>query len=148
MSAPETAAAAAPTPSRPKRKQPALLDQVIKVTRPQNEQEAERTKSYFRRFLDQVVKPGQVISKDVEANIKHWIGEIDKSLSTQLNEVMHHPDFQKLEGTWRGLHYLVHQSRNRRKPENPRFKRHEKRIVQRSGKSRRIRSERAVQKNL
>ncbi len=87
-----------------------LLDQVIKVTRPQNEREAERTKSYFRRFLDQVVKPGHVISNDVEANIKHWIGEIDKSLSTQLNEVMHHPDFQKLEGTWRGLHYLVHQS--------------------------------------
>ncbi|HWY87015.1 MAG TPA: type VI secretion system contractile sheath large subunit [Gemmataceae bacterium] len=87
-----------------------LLDQVIKVTRPQDEREAERTKSYFRRFLDEVVKPGHVVSNDVEANIKHWIGEIDKSLSDQLNEVMHHPDFQKMEGTWRGLHYLVHQS--------------------------------------
>ena len=87
-----------------------LLDQVIKVTRPQDEREAERTKTYFRRFLDQVVKPGQVVSNDVEANIKHWIGEIDKSLSKQLNEVLHHADFQRLEGTWRGLHYLVHQS--------------------------------------
>src|SRR5438132_3113288 len=87
-----------------------LLDQIIKVTRPQDEREAERTKTYFRRFLDQVVKPGQVVSNDVEANIKHWIGEIDKNLTTQLNEVMHHPEFQRLEGTWRGLHYLVHQS--------------------------------------
>ena len=87
-----------------------ILDQVIKVTRPQDEREAERTKTYFRRFLDQVVKPGHVISKDVEANVKHWIGEIDKSLTAQLNEVMHHPEFQRLEGTWRGLHYLVHQS--------------------------------------
>src|SRR5438552_737833 len=87
-----------------------LLDQVIKVTRPQDESEAERTKTYFRRFLDQVVKPGHVVSNDAEINIKHWIGEIDKALSAQLNEVMHHPDFQKLEGTWRGLHYLVHQS--------------------------------------
>lgn len=76
-----------------------LLDQVIKVTRPQDEREAERTKTYFRRFLDQVVKPGQVVSNDVEANIKHWIGEIDKSLSKQLNEVLHHADFQRLEGT-------------------------------------------------
>src|SRR5262249_5737528 len=84
-----------------------LLDQVIKSTRPQDEREADRTKTYFRRFLDQVVKPGQVVSNDVEANIKHWIGEIDKSLSAQLNEVMHHPEFQKMEGTWRGLHYLV-----------------------------------------
>ena len=25
----------------------------------------------------------------------------------QLNAIMHHPEFQKLEGTWRGLHYLV-----------------------------------------
>jgi type VI secretion system protein ImpC len=109
MSAPETAAAAAPTATT-QEEAASLLDQVIKVTRPQDQQEAERTKTYFRRFLDQVVKPGQVVSKDVEDNIKHWIGEIDKSLSAQLNEVMHHPDFQKLEGTWRGLHYLVHQS--------------------------------------
>src|SRR5262249_3941898 len=53
---------------------------------------------------------GQVIKKDVEANIKFWISEIDRKLSSQLNEVMHHPEFQRLEGTWRGLHYLVHQS--------------------------------------
>jgi type VI secretion system protein ImpC len=87
-----------------------LLDQVIRSTRPQDQEEAERTKTYFRRFLNQVVKPGQVVSNDVEANIKYWIGEIDKALSAQLNEVLHHPDFQKMEGTWRGLHYLVHQS--------------------------------------
>ena len=87
-----------------------LLDQVIKSTRPQDESEAERTKTYFRRFLDQVVKPGQIVSNDVEQNIKYWIGEIDKLMSSQLNEVLHHQDFQRLEGTWRGLHYLVHQS--------------------------------------
>ncbi|HYY15192.1 MAG TPA: type VI secretion system contractile sheath large subunit, partial [Gammaproteobacteria bacterium] len=31
-------------------------------------------------------------------------------LSRQLNEIMHHPEFQKLEASWRGLHYLVQQS--------------------------------------
>jgi type VI secretion system protein ImpC len=87
-----------------------LLEEMIKSTLPKDEREAERTKMYFRRFLAQVVEPGQVVSNNVEANIKHWIGEIDKRLSAQLNEVMHHPDFQKLEGTWRGLHYLVHLS--------------------------------------
>src|SRR5438105_14348985 len=89
---------------------PSILDAVIKATRPLDQKEADRAKGYFRQFLDQVVKPGQVVSKDVETNIKTWIAEIDKKLSAQLNEVMHHPDFQKLEGTWRGLHYLVHQS--------------------------------------
>ncbi|MGL4551510.1 MAG: type VI secretion system contractile sheath large subunit [Gemmataceae bacterium] len=89
---------------------PSLLDQVISATRPQDDREAERNKSYFKQFLESVVQPGQVVSKDVEANVKHWIGEIDKKLTAQLNEVMHHTDFQKLEGTWRGLHYLVQQS--------------------------------------
>jgi len=89
---------------------PNLLDQVIAATRPQNSQEQERAKDYFRQFLDQVVKPGQVVSKDVETNIKSWVAEIDKKLSAQLNEVLHDPGFQQLEATWRGLHYLVHQS--------------------------------------
>jgi type VI secretion system protein ImpC len=89
---------------------PGLLDQVILATRPQSDKEADRAKDYFRQFLEHAVKPGQVVSKDVETNIKFWIGELDKKLSAQLNEIMHHPDFQRLEGTWRGLHYLVHQS--------------------------------------
>jgi type VI secretion system protein ImpC len=89
---------------------PSLLDQVVAATRPQTDQEADRAKDYFKQFIGSLVKPGQTISKDVEASIKTWIGAIDKQLSSQLNEVMHDPAFQKLEGTWRGLHYLVHQS--------------------------------------
>ncbi len=87
-----------------------LLDDVIKATKPQSKKEAERAKDYFRQFLDHVVKPGQVVSKDVETNIKTWIGHLDQMLSAQLNEIMHNEAFQKLESTWRGLHYLVHQS--------------------------------------
>jgi type VI secretion system protein ImpC len=87
-----------------------LLDQVIQATRPLDAREAERARSYFQQFLEQVVKPGQVVSKDVEINVKFWIGEIDKKLSSQLNEVMHHPEFQRLEATWRGLDYLTHQT--------------------------------------
>jgi type VI secretion system protein ImpC len=104
QAAPEAAAATATTEA------PSLLDQVISATRPQDQKEAERNRTYFKQFLEGVVKPGQVVSKDVEQNIKYWIGELDKKLTGQVNEIMHHPDFQKLEGTWRGLHYLVHQS--------------------------------------
>jgi type VI secretion system protein ImpC len=102
----QTQAAAATTTTEA----PSLLDQVITATRPQSDKEAERAKDYFRQFIDQAVKPGQVISNDVETNIKFWIKELDKKLSSQLNEIMHSTEFQKLEGTWRGLHYLVHQS--------------------------------------
>jgi type VI secretion system protein ImpC len=89
---------------------PDLLEQVIAATRPQSVVEADRAKDYFRQFLDHVVEPGQVVSQDVETNIKRWIGAIDQRLSSQLNEVLHTPEFQKLEATWRGLSYLVHQS--------------------------------------
>jgi type VI secretion system protein ImpC len=88
----------------------ALLDRILDSTRPFGEEERERNKDVVGQFLRQVVQPGQVVSRDVERNIKYWIGELDRKLSDQLNEIMHHPDFQRLEGTWRGLHYLVHQS--------------------------------------
>jgi type VI secretion system protein ImpC len=38
------------------------------------------------------------------------IAQIDHLISLQLNEVLHHPDFQKLEGSWRGLRYLLDKS--------------------------------------
>jgi type VI secretion system protein ImpC len=89
---------------------PDLLDQIIAATRPQSDDERQRAQSAFRQFLDRVVAPGQIVSKDAETNIKHWINEIDKTLTGQLNEIMHHPDFQRMEGTWRGLKYLVDQT--------------------------------------
>jgi type VI secretion system protein ImpC len=109
MSAPEVAAAPAAAPAAAAAG-PSLLDQVVQATRPQDNKEAERAKDYFKQFLDSAVKPGQVVSNDVETNIKYWIGELDKKLTSQLNEVIHHPDFQRLEGTWRGLFYLVQQT--------------------------------------
>ena len=110
MSAPEKAApeAAAATTTAEK---PSLIDDLIKATRPQSQVEADRSKDYFQQFVAQAIKPGQVVAKDAETNIKYWIGEIDKKLTVQLNEIMHTPEFQKLEGTWRGLNYLIKQSR-------------------------------------
>ena len=63
------------------------LDQVVAATRPQSDKEAERAKDYFRQFLEQVVKPGQVVSKDVEKTIKFWITKIDEKLSAVLQKL-------------------------------------------------------------
>jgi type VI secretion system protein ImpC len=106
MSPAEQAKAAAATTTT----EDSLLDKILDRTKPIDDRERERNKDYVGQFLRHVVKPGQVISKDVETNIKYWIAEIDKKLSSQLNEIMHNADFQKLEATWRGMHYLVHQS--------------------------------------
>ena len=93
----------------------------------------------LNQFVQNALQPGQVLQKDVEANIKFWINAIDKKLTAQLNEILHHPEFQRLEGTWRGLHYLVHQSRDRDDTKDPRPQRHQGRAPQGPGEGRRVR---------
>jgi len=58
-------------------------------------------------FVTQVLEQGTVVSKDTVAFINQRILELDDLISNQLNEIMHDPAFQKLEGSWRGLNYLV-----------------------------------------
>src|ERR1700704_3322988 len=48
-----------------------------------------------------------LISDDVLMSIEAMIAELDRVLSVEVNLIIHHPDFQKLESAWRGLHYLV-----------------------------------------
>src|SRR5476649_2200901 len=58
-------------------------------------------------FVNQVLEQGTVVSKDTVAFINQRILEIDDLITNQLNEVIHDPAFQKLEGSWRGLNHLV-----------------------------------------
>ena len=39
--------------------------------------------------------------------IQAIIAQLDQKLTEQVNQILHHADFQQLEGAWRGLHYLV-----------------------------------------
>src|SRR5207302_539660 len=55
----------------------------------------------------QALAQTQLISADVVQSITAMIAALDRKLSEQINVILHHPDFQKLEGAWRGLHYLV-----------------------------------------
>ena len=46
-------------------------------------------------------------SNDTYQTILAIIAEIDKKLSEQINKIIHHSEFQELERSWVGLHYLV-----------------------------------------
>lgn len=88
-----------------------LLDQIIDSGRmARDESQRSRAKDLISEFVSQVMEGAMTVSKDTEAMINARIAQIDKLLSDQLNEVMHHADFQKLEASWRGLFYLVSQS--------------------------------------
>ncbi|HVG39035.1 MAG TPA: type VI secretion system contractile sheath large subunit [Pyrinomonadaceae bacterium] len=67
----------------------------------------ESAKDMLAEFVQQVMQGQMVVSKDMATTINARIAAIDKLVSAQLNEVMHHEDFQKLEASWRGLQHLV-----------------------------------------
>lgn len=88
-----------------------LLDQIISDTRiGRDDEQREQSRRQIATLVEEVMKGTVRVSKDLEATINARIADIDTLLSKQLNEIMHHADFQKMEGSWRGLHYLVHQS--------------------------------------
>ena len=57
------------------------------------------------RVIDEPVTV--VVSDNLSATIDARVAELDRLISSQLSAVMHAPEFQKLESTWRGLNYLV-----------------------------------------
>ncbi|GAB4277152.1 MAG: type VI secretion system contractile sheath large subunit [Methylomicrobium sp.] len=82
----------------------ALLNKEFKPKSDRAKQEVENAVQTLAEF---VLKDTSIISEDAVRSIEAIIAQIDKKLTEQINLVLHHPDFQKLEGTWRGLHYLV-----------------------------------------
>lgn len=103
MSTGEQAQAAAPAAAA-EAQEVSLLDQVLSATK---QTERSRAEELMKTLVDQALAGIVTFDKNVTKTINATIKAIDEKLSTQLSAVMHHPDFQKLEGTWRGLNYLV-----------------------------------------
>ncbi len=88
-----------------------LLDQIVQEGRFGTEApQQQRGRDMIKRFLAEVLEGTITVAADTEAMLNARIAEIDRLVSRQLNEVMHHQDFQKLEGSWRGLKYLLSNS--------------------------------------
>jgi type VI secretion system protein ImpC len=85
-----------------------LLDQIIdKGKLARDASQKERAKDLVGEFVTQIMDKGMTVSRDTMGMIQAQIARLDELLSAQLNEILHHPDFQKLEASWRGLHYFV-----------------------------------------
>lgn len=88
-----------------------LLETIVEEGRlGQTAEERTRGKEWLVSLVEQVMRGQITVSKDTEKMLKERIADLDEKISTQLNEVMHSPEFQKLEGSWRGLNYFVMQS--------------------------------------
>jgi type VI secretion system protein ImpC len=88
--------------------QPGLLDEICNLM-PQNVEAVRKTD-----LVDNLVKEAMAgvvkWDKNVTKTINNAIQQLDEVISKQLAAVMHNPELQKLEGTWRGLRHLVFSS--------------------------------------
>ncbi|EPG4211694.1 type VI secretion system contractile sheath domain-containing protein, partial [Klebsiella michiganensis] len=67
----------------------------------------ERLTAAMQVFMDCIRQSGKTVEKLDKTLIDHHIAELDYQISRQLDAVMHHPEFQKVESLWRGLKQLV-----------------------------------------
>ncbi|WP_434779540.1 type VI secretion system contractile sheath large subunit [Neisseria sp. Ec49-e6-T10] len=78
-----------------------------KEFRPKTKQAESAVTEAVSTLAQQALANTVTISNDAYQTIEAIIAEIDQKLSDQVNEILHHEDFQKLEGSWRGLYHLV-----------------------------------------
>ncbi|MBX3322757.1 MAG: type VI secretion system contractile sheath large subunit [Phycisphaeraceae bacterium] len=82
----------------------ALLEGSFK---PKSDRQKSAIEEGVQTLAAQALSQTTLISDDVVKTIESMIAELDRKLTEQINLILHHPDFQTLEGTWRGLHHLV-----------------------------------------
>jgi type VI secretion system protein ImpC len=82
----------------------ALLQKEFK---PKSDRAREEVETAVRTLAAQVLEDKDLIADDAVNSINAIVAEIDRKLAEQINLIMHHAQFQALEGSWRGLHYLV-----------------------------------------
>lgn len=82
----------------------ALLSQEFK---PKTNRAREAVESAVKTLAEQALTHSLTISDDAYKSIEAIIANIDQKLTEQINLIIHHPEFQKLESAWRGLSYLV-----------------------------------------
>jgi type VI secretion system protein ImpC len=75
--------------------------------KPKSDRQKEAIEEGVRTLAEQALADTALVSDDAVKSIEAIIAELDRKLTEQVNQIIHHSDFQQLEGTWRGLHHLV-----------------------------------------
>ena len=88
-----------------------LLDRIIDESRiARSSAEHERARDLIGELVEQVLEGELVPSENLSASLDARVAELDALISAQLSEILHAPEFQRLESAWSGLHYLCRQT--------------------------------------
>lgn len=92
----------------PEAAQPSLLEQILEETRIKPSDEGyETARKGVQAFLAELLAPARAGAKVQVGLVNEMIAEIDRKLGAQVDAIVHHGDFQKLESAWTGLKFLV-----------------------------------------
>jgi len=85
-----------------------LIDQILSETKlaPSDEGYA-IAKRGIGAFVAEILAPNRSGERVDKVIVDQMIAEVDKRLSAQVNEILHHPQVQSLESAWRGLKYMI-----------------------------------------
>ncbi|HND55354.1 MAG TPA: type VI secretion system contractile sheath large subunit, partial [Pirellulaceae bacterium] len=75
--------------------------------KPKSDEAKSAIAAAVQTLAEQALERTDLVSDDALRSITALIAALDKKLTEQVNEILHHADFQKVESAWRGLHYLV-----------------------------------------
>jgi type VI secretion system protein ImpC len=78
-----------------------------KEFKPNDDARASRIEQAVATLAQQALADTAVIGDDVFATLDSIRAALDKKLTEQVNQIIHHDEFQQLESAWRGLNYLV-----------------------------------------
>lgn len=85
-----------------------LLDQILGETKiAPNDEAYAVARQGVEAFIAELLRPQRSNEKADRVIVDQMIAEIDQRLSKQLDEIIHHADFQKLESSWRGLKFAI-----------------------------------------
>ncbi|MCB2527080.1 type VI secretion system contractile sheath large subunit, partial [Listeria monocytogenes] len=84
------------------------LDEIIAKGRmAHDDSQQDYARDMLAEFATPVLDEGMAGDKATVAMINDRSIQIDALIRDQLNQIIHHPELQKLEASWRGLHQLV-----------------------------------------
>lgn len=85
-----------------------LLDELLATSKVRPGGESyEITKQGIQTFVSSLLEPGRITDRVTAGLADEMIAELDKKLCRQVDEILHHPDFQRLESSWRSLKFLI-----------------------------------------
>jgi len=89
---------------------PENMKSVEKAYGARTDSQRKRMEAMVGAFVSEVAR-GHIQQTDaLDEALDAAIGRLDEMLKRQLNPILHHPEFKKVESTWRGMHHFVHQS--------------------------------------